>query len=216
MSMLKKALTIAGVILLLQSTSTAEQVLSFVDAAASSGLSGPLKGIMAHAAACGDIDGDGDLDLYVGNFCDRPPERYLGRSGPVPNMLLINEGDRFRESGQQTVVMKARTSGAVMVDLDNDGDLDLYVSNNSKKKGLRLENKLFENINGRFRDVSKGNAACIVMGGRSVGVLDFDGDGLLDLLVTEDKWTGGRTRLFRNLGKLRFDDASSRVGLPNN
>lgn len=214
--MLKKALTIAAVILLLQSTSTAEQVLSFVDAAASSGLSGPLKGIMAHAAACGDIDGDGDLDLYIGNFCDRPPERYLGRSGPVPNMLLINEGDRFRESGQQTVVMKARTSGAVMVDLDNDGDLDLYVSNNSKKKGLRLKNKLFENIDGRFRDVSKGNAVCTVMGGRSVGVLDFDGDGLLDLLVAEDKWTGSRTRLFRNLGKLRFDDVSNRVGLPNN
>ncbi len=59
------------------------------------------------------------------------------------------------------------------------------------------------------------DAACIVMGGRSVGVLDFDGDGLLDLLVTEDKWTGGLTRLFRNLGKLRFDDASNSAGLPN-
>ena len=213
--MSKKAITIVAVILLLQSASIAEQVLSFVDAATTSELSKPLKGIMSHAAACGDIDGDGDLDLYIGNFCDRPPERYRGRSGPVPNMLLINEGGRFREADQQALIMRARTSGAVLADLDNDGDLDLYVSNNSKRKGLRLENKLFENINGLFRDVSKGNAACIVMGGRSVGVLDFDGDGLLDLLVTEDKWTGGRTRLFRNLGKLRFDDASSRVGLPN-
>ena len=191
-----------------------EAPIRFVDAASSAGLTGALRGIMAHAAACGDIDGDGDLDLYVGNFCDRPPEKYVGAAGPVPNVLLINDGGRFRDSGQRALALKARTSGAVFADLDNDGDLDLYVANNSKRKGLRVANRLFENVRGRFRDVSAGNAACIVMGSRSVGVLDFDGDGLLDLLVTGDGWTGGRTRLFRNKGKLAFDDATARAGLP--
>jgi hypothetical protein len=52
------------------------------------------------------------------------------------------------------------------------------------------------------------------MGGRSIGVLDYDGDGLLDLLVAEDKWTGRRTRLFKNRGHLQFDDVSTDVGLP--
>jgi len=170
---------------------------------------------MAHAAACGDVDGDGDLDLYVGNYCDRPPERYKGAPGPVPNVLLINDGGKFRDSGQQAVVLTARTSGAVFADLDNDGDLDLCVSNNSKRRGLRVPNRLFENVGGRFRDVSEGNAACILMGGRSVGVLDFDGDGLLDLLVAEDGWTGRRTRLFRNKGKLAFEDVTAKVGLPD-
>ena len=169
---------------------------------------------MAHAAACGDVDGDGDLDLYIGNFCDRPPERYRPAPGPVPNLLLINEGGRFRDSGQQAVVFKARTSGAVFADLDNDGDLDLFVTNNSKRRGLRVANKLFENVAGRFRDVSEGNAACIIMGGRSIGVLDFDGDGLLDLLVAEDKWTEHHTRLFRNRGKLQFEDVTAQAGLP--
>ncbi|MFO8015319.1 MAG: CRTAC1 family protein [Phycisphaerae bacterium] len=192
-----------------------EPPLRFEDTAAAAGLAGPLRGMMAHAAACGDADGDGRLDLYVGAFCDRPPDRYKGADGPVPNVLLVNEGGRFRPAEAPALRVRARTSGAVFVDLDNDGDLDLYVSNNSKAKGLRVANRLFENVGGgRFRDVSEGNAACPVLGGRSVGVLDFDGDGLLDLLVTVDGWTGGGTRLYRNAGGLAFEDVTERAGLP--
>ncbi len=189
-------------------------ILRFVEQSRKLGLSEPLKGIMAHAAACGDIDGDGDLDLYVGTFCDRPPEKYTGRTGPVPNMLLVRGEKGFTRSDQEAISFKARTSGAVFADLDNDGDLDLFVSNNSKKKGLRVPNKLFENRNGRFTDASEHNAPCTIMGGRSIGILDFDADGLLDLLVAEDKWTGRRTRLFRNTGGLKFCDASQEAGLP--
>ncbi len=192
----------------------ADAGIAFVESADAWGLTEPLKGIMAHGAACGDIDGDGDLDLYVGNFCDRRPDAYLGRSGPVLNMLLINESGRFRESDQVQLRFGARTSGAAFVDLDNDGDLDLYVSNNSKARGLRVANKLFENADGRFREVSGANDACVVMGARSIGVLDYDGDGLLDLLVAEDEWTGRQTRLLRNVGALHFEDVSAKVGLP--
>jgi hypothetical protein len=191
-----------------------DPVLIFKDATKASGLGDLLKGMMSHAAACGDADGDGDLDLYIGAFCDRSAEKYKGASGPVPNVLLTNTDGKFVDSGQSPVAFKARTSGAVLADLDNDGDLDLYVSNNSKRKGLRLANKLFKNVEGRFRDVSKDNGACVIMGGRSIGVLDFDGDGLLDFLVGGDQWTGSQTRLFRNKGKLTFEDVSAKAGLP--
>jgi len=189
--------------------------LHFEDVAAATGLARELTGMMAHGAACGDFDGDGDLDLYVGAFCDRPAEKYKPAPGPVPNKLLVNDGGVFRDAGQAPLAFQARTSGAVFADLDNDGDLDLYVSNNSKGRGLRVANRLFENVGGRFRDISESNGACIVMGGRSIAVLDFDGDGLLDLLVAGDSWTGGRTRLFRNLGKLAFEDVTAKAGLPD-
>jgi len=190
------------------------EMMIFEDCSDKWNLAPLLQGIMAHAAACGDIDGDGDLDLYIGNFCDRPPEKYLGRSGPTPNMLLIKQNGQFKNTYQSQVEFQARTSGAVFVDLDNDGDLDLYVSNNSKTKGLRMANKLFENRNGQFQEVPEKSDACVIMGGRSVGVLDYNGDGLLDLLVAEDSWTGERSRLLRNAGGFRFEDVSAKVGLP--
>ena len=184
----------------------------FQDASESSEIARRLVGIMNHATACGDVDGDGTLDLFVGTFCDRPAAAYKGADGPVPNVLLLNRGGRFVDSGQTLLAWKGRTSGAVFADLDNDGDVDLYATNNSVR-AIFLPNKLFENVGGKFRDVSAGNAACVQMGGRSVGVLDFDGDGLLDLLVCED--VPGRTRLMRNRGKLQFEDATARAGLPD-
>ena len=202
-------------VLLVGAARAGQPPLHFEDAAAAAGLAGPLRGMMAHACACGDADGDGRLDLYVGAFCDRPHDRYKGADGPVPNVLLVNRDGRFQPAEGPALRFQARTSGAVFVDLDNDGDLDLYVSNNSKAKGLRVANRLFENVGGgRFRDVSEGNTACPVLGGRSVGVLDYDGDGLLDLLVTVDGWTGGGTRLYRNASGLAFEDVTERAGLP--
>ncbi|MBM4036230.1 MAG: CRTAC1 family protein [Planctomycetes bacterium] len=198
--------------LLAEAALAGERAIVFEDATASSELAKRLVGIMNHAAACGDVDGDGSLDLYIGNFCDRPAALYKGADGPVPNILLLNKGGRFVDSGQAAVALKGRTSGSLLVDLDNDGDPDLYTTNNSVR-GIFIPNKLFENVGGRFRDVSEGNAACIQMGGRSASAVDFDGDGLLDLLVCED--VPGRTRIFRNKGKLQFEDVTAKAGIPD-
>jgi len=193
----------------------AETPIVFVDAAAEWGLAKPLQGIKAHAACCGDVNGDGTPDLYIGTFCDRPHKDYLGRDGPVPNMLFLSKDGKYVEATTPALTIGKRTSGSVFADLDNDGDLDLYIGlNTNKDPRCRGPNCLFENVNGQLRDVSEGNAACVIMGTRSIGVLDYDGDGLLDLLVTEDSWRGGNTKLFHNLGKLQFEETTEKAGLP--
>jgi enediyne biosynthesis protein E4 len=52
------------------------------------------------------------------------------------------------------------------------------------------------------------------LGGRSVGVLDYDQDGLLDLFIAEDRFAGETSVLFRNEGDIRFSDVNAAAGIP--
>jgi hypothetical protein len=201
--------------------------IRFVDVTPDSGLPEPLGGMMAHAAAWGDIDGDGDLDLYVGGFGDRPDGEYRPARGPVPNRLFRNlSNGRFEPVANPAIELTGRTSGAVFVDLNNDGMLDLFVANNTRSSsrlpaGIQRDaqlrrSALFRNDRGTFV-VSAENNACLTSPGstRGVGVLDYDADGLLDLLVLEDRFAPNpRSRLCRNLGDFAFSDVTSDAGLP--
>lgn len=195
---------------------------SFRDVGESSGLLPRAAGIMGHGAAWGDIDGNGWADLYIGTF------HYANTQ---PSLLFRNQEGRFTLDEQPQVRISARATGVVFADLDNDGDQDLYVgsmpapqgSGPAKRSGHPLVGcSMFRNDGGgKFTDISKGNEACpSAFGGRSVTVLDIDGDGLLDLLVGEDPlsgYNGSKTRtsrLFHNAGKLRFEDVSAASGIP--
>ncbi|HUG93111.1 MAG TPA: CRTAC1 family protein, partial [Planctomycetaceae bacterium] len=198
-----------------------EPAFVFRDTGSETGLLPLVHGIHGHGAAWGDADGDGWIDLYVGTFHSEGP----------PNMLLRNTQGRFYLDEQPALRISTRATGVVFADFDNDGGLDLYVASMPGPKGSRLAERsgrplagcsLFRNEGGgKFSNVSAGNGACPpAFGGRSAAVLDYDGDGLLDLLVGEDPLPGynGSTtrssRLFRNLGDLRFEDVSRQVGLP--
>jgi hypothetical protein len=192
---------------------TANYPFVFRNATNNAGLLPGLAGIYGHGAAWGDADGDGWIDLYVGTF-DKDGKR---------NMLFRNKNGRFTRDQQTSINLSSRTTGIVFADLDNDGDLDLYLGSMPQPDKKVEGNTLFENTGqGTFRNISTDNAACPKsFGGRSVTVLDYDGDGLPDILAGEDPlkgYNGSATRssrLFRNKGKLKFEDVTVSAGLPS-
>lgn len=178
--------------------------------------------IQGHGAGWGDVDGDGWPDLYVGTFHYQDTQ---------PNLFFRNRKGRFELDKQPQLGISTRATGILFADLDNDSDLDLYVASMPAPEGSKLAARighpfrgcsLFRNDGeGQFTDISKDNIACPTeFGGRSVTVLDIDGDGLLDLLVGEEPVTGYNgsqtrtSRLFHNRGQLQFEDVTQSAGIP--
>lgn len=201
----------------------------FTDVSADSGIADALRGAYVHAIAWGDFDGDGMLDVFVGNFADRSPK--FGMSQPPRNMLL-RQGPRgkFEKFKCPPVEVAARCSGAAFADLDNDGDLDLYVTSNTlvvpTKEGEKIPPQLQASTcyrndgSGSYVDISADCGACppSLTRCRDVGVLDYDGDGRLDLFVMQDIGAPPNdqpagAQLFRNEGELRFRNVTQEAGL---
>src|SRR5262245_63594422 len=164
------------------------QQFSFRDVTREAGLLPDVAGVAGHAAAWGDIDGSGFPSLYVGSFGGKPYDAK-------PALFFRNVKGKFRLDDQKHLRNLGRGNGAVFVDLTNSGRLDLYYTNHAidaKPFGKGNEhfaapNALFRNDgNGKFTDVSKDSGACpLGFPARRVCALDYDGDGLVDLLVGE-------------------------------
>lgn len=183
------------------------------DRTAERGLLEPLAGMHGHAFAVGDVTGDGWLDMFVGTFADRPEEQYAvrGATGPAPDRLLRGgpAGFAVHDGFPGT---HARTSGAVLADLDGNGHLDLVAARNPRD-GQRQAGPtvVYANDGESF---SEAGTLLPDRGARAVGVLDLDRDGRLDLFVVEDRWSGGSSVLLRNEGEMSFSDVTSSAGLP--
>ncbi|MFN9310533.1 CRTAC1 family protein [Gemmatimonas sp.] len=166
---------------------------TFVDVAAASGVA---DGRPTRAAAFGDWDADGDADLLVG---------FAPGAGPVLQ-LFRNDGGRFTDA--TTVAGLSMDSGAVRqpvwVDMDSDGDLDLFVAFRDRA------NALFRNEGGRLRDVAAEVGLADTR--RSVGAVwaDLDADGDLDVIV--GNMDGDANGVFRN-DRGRFTDVAEEWGL---
>jgi hypothetical protein len=204
---------------------------TFSDVTAQAGVGDPR---WSTSAAFGDYDADGFLDLFVPNYLDVGPDKlpeppgtpkctYLGRMvmcGPrsldgAADSLYHNNGDgTFSEVGEKTgVVDRDRYFGlgSVWADLDNDGDLDLYVANDA------TPNLLFVNRgDGTF--VERGLLSGLAVSGdgreqASMGVdaADYDNDGLPDVFCTH--FAGDYSTLYRNQGNLAFEDVTAAAGL---
>lgn len=183
--------------------------VNLVDATAALGALEPLLGIRGHAVAVGDVNSDGWQDLFVGTFADRPAGTYAARGadGPAPDRLLLGGPDGFAMD-ESFPGRLARSAGAVFADLDADGDPDLVVSRNVRRGETGTE--IYRNDDGRLVAAGILDAD---RGGRAIGALDFDGDGLVDLYLVEDRWSGASSVLYRNEGGLGFSDVTTEAGL---
>lgn len=154
---------------------------AFRDVTAASGLA---QDDMTAIACAADFDGDGHLDLYLGRFLDartEVPQTMLYTRNGAPNRVYRGLGGlRFEDvSAASGADDRGLTLGAAAGDLDGDGDVDIYLSNDYGRNVL-LRNK----GDGTFEDVALESGALAVSGGMSATMSDLDADGRLDLYVS--------------------------------
>jgi len=173
-----------------------------------------------HGCAVGDIDGDGDTDLFVANV--RADRLYRNDDA--------NFVDATREGG---VEGDGWSTSSAFLDVEADGDLDLYVTNNLRWDPRReidcaslsglpeycgplaysspsTDHLYLNDGAGRFHEVSE-EAGILVKSGLGLGVspADFDGDGDVDIYVTNDSMPN---HLWINDGAGRFSEEALRRG----
>jgi hypothetical protein len=147
--------------------------------------------------AVGDLENDGDADLFVTHL--------RGET----NTLYLNEGGSFEDITAKTGLAAASVAftgfGTGFADFDNDGELDLYVGNGRVGRGLPTPvpfaepNHLFRGLgSNRFEMADPGGGTGIehIDNSRAVAFADYDGDGGIDMAIVNN---GGRARLLRNL-----------------
>ena len=209
---------------------------SFVERAQAAGLTDSL---WSSSAGWGDLNGDGVLDLFVAHyvnwsfenhpFCNGPkqgqrevcpPKKFAG----LPDVLYFGLGDgTFRDGSSEAGLVNLghpagvslsdsdKGLGVLLADVDLDGDLDIYVANDTVPKFL-YRNK----GNGTFDEVAWQSGAALsdsatADGSMGLDIGDFNLDGLPDLWVAN--YERESLALYRNEGDCQFLHVSRSTGV---
>jgi hypothetical protein len=160
------------------------------------GTLGIQSGPGGSSVAVGDYNNDGLEDLYVGFF-------------NYPNQLWKNLGEggfvEVANAARVALESDAKTRTALWGDIDNDGYLDLYVGNIDKPDKL-----LRNNGDGTFSDISQSAGVNQIGYPQSVNMADVNGDGLLDIYVSN---LLQHNILYQNNGDLTFSNVTIQAGV---
>ena len=148
-----------------------------------------LADLGAGSGSCwGDVDGDGWLDLYVTNrtTTNHPDPPFT--PDPTPNRLFLNQsGQGFVEVAGLLGVDAglAPSFCASFFDFDQDGDVDLYLSNDKgASTGCAIQNVFWRNDGGTFVDISQSSKTDGCLDAMCVALGDFDGNLWTDIYVS--------------------------------
>lgn len=197
----------------------------FTDVAAARGVQN--AGAIGRGVSWGDYDNDGDIDLIIANKASHnnpniPPttlfKNLLIETG-VPNFENVTRAANLMRAGNQEDQehggIWGSAAGIGWADYNNDGLLDIYYRNADS----RVDNALFKNNgDGTFTDVTQeagvGILDKVIFAGSqgSPGWFDFDQDGAVDLLVSNE---GDANILFHNNGDGTFTDITKNLEPPS-
>lgn len=148
-----------------------------------------------------DYDNDGDKDFFATSISDG--NKFYRNNGDMTFTDITNTVGIFTDN--------KFSYGASFGDIDNDGDLDLFISNRGDSN-ISERNYLYKNESGTFVDITS-SAGIQLVGELSFcsAIFDYDNDGDQDIFVANDK--GDKmNRLYRNKGDGTFDDVSIASG----
>jgi enediyne biosynthesis protein E4 len=199
---------------------------SFTDATQAAGLAdGSLMGAGANFL---DIDGDGDLDLYVAHYVtclrelEKPATRggYPAYLGPAVDIFANTRDSLYRNNGDGSFtditeaaglgVLAGAGMGTTCGDVDQDGDTDILVANDMSGNFLLLNDG-----HGKFEDMGLFAGMAFDQHGEAQGSMamelaDYDNDGRPDLHLTS--YQEQMAALYRNLGDGAFADVTTLTG----
>ena len=160
--------------------------------------------LFTYGASFGDIDNDGDLDLFISN---RSPEDH--------NYLYRNDSGIYVDiTGTSGISLEGQLSFcSIFFDYDKDGLQDIYVSND-KEENI---NRLYKNLgDGVFQDVSESSNAGVDVSAMSTTLGDFNNDGWFDIYITNTPFSQVSSIqgnvLLKNNGDGTFTNVATETG----
>ena len=177
--------------------------MTFTDISSTIGLF--TNDMVTYGATFGDIDNDGDLDVFI---CNRDGDNMMEY-----NFLYRNDGGTYTDITVSAGIFLANelTFDATFFDYDNDGYQDIYVAND---KSTTI-NRLYRNKgDDTFEDVSASSGAGINIDAMTTTIGDYDNDGDFDIYVTNTPADGNY--LLRNNGDGTFTNVATATGTKMN